>query len=105
MRPFDLGRAGKGKSYALTATGSHPELEGVDFSTAPDVSWLHKMQLKPGAVVLAKAGEYPAIVKMKYGKGTVIACTMAPHGDPARPFWKGDGWKKFLLNCSKINQN
>lgn len=105
MKPFDLGWAGKGKSYTLRASGSHPELEGVDFSTAPDVPWLHKMQLKPGAVILAKAGEYPAIVKMKYGKGTVIACTMAPHGDPARPFWKGDGWKKFLLNCSKINQN
>ena len=105
MKPFDLGWAGKNMTYKLKKTGNSPELDGVDFSGAADVPWLHKVQLKPEAVVLAKAGEYPAIVKMKYGKGTVIACTMAPMGDPESPFWLGEGWKKFLLNCSKINKN
>ncbi|MBE6406079.1 MAG: hypothetical protein E7040_08665 [Lentisphaerae bacterium] len=105
LKPFELCSPGKRKSFVLKVTGKDPVLAGVDFSASPDVPWLHKMQLKPGAEVLAVAGPHPAIVKMKYGKGVVIACTMTPLGNPAKPFWLGDAWKKFLVNCSKLNKN
>ena len=105
MKPFDHIWAGKGKAFLLNPAEKAPELSGVDFSSGPQAAWLHQVELKPGARVLVKAGDYPAIVKWRYGKGTVVACTLSPMGEPEKPFWLWDGWKIFLRNCSRINQN
>ena len=105
MKPFDHIWAGKGQAFQLKPAGKAPELSGVDFSSGPQTAWLHQVELKPGARVLVKAGDYPAIVKWRYGKGTVVACTLSPMGEPEKPFWLWDGWKIFLRNCSRINQN
>lgn len=104
MKPFDHIWAGKGQAFQLNPAEKAPELSGVDFSSGPQSAWLHQVELKPGARVLVKAGDYPAIVKWRYGKGTVVACTLSPMGEPEKPFWLWDGWKIFLRNCSRTNQ-
>lgn len=103
LKPFDLVWSGKTSYYPLKIDKKAPEFAGVDFSGNDQVAWYHKLKLKPGAVVLARANGDPVIVKYKYGKGTVIGCTLSPMGRAPNPWWLGPGWQKFLINCSKIN--
>ncbi|MBE6404722.1 MAG: hypothetical protein E7040_01720 [Lentisphaerae bacterium] len=101
MAPFDLKWCGKGKSMIVKKKADDPLLAGVDFSSKPQIQWYHAVKLKKGAKVLAEADGKPVIVKYPYGKGTVIACTFAPFGEPERAFWYSDTWKAFMKNCSK----
>ena len=103
MKPFDFTWAGKGKNLILRKKTNDPLLKGVDFSKQPQVQWYHDVKLKKGAVVLAELSNgKPGIVKYKYGKGTVIACTITPFGTPENPWWLWDGWFTFMKNCSNI---
>lgn len=105
MKPFDFTWAGKGKNLTLKAKTTDPLLKNVDFSKNPQVQWYHDVKLKKGAVVLAELSNgKPGIVKYKYGKGTVIACTIAPFGTPDNPWWLWDGWATFMKNCSEITK-
>lgn len=105
MKPFDFKWAGKGKNLILRKKTDDPLLRGVDFSKQPQVQWYHDVQLKKGAKVLAELSNgKPGIVKYKYGKGTVIACTITPFGTPANPWWLWDGWFTFMKNCSKVTK-
>lgn len=106
MNPFDLVWSGKEKFFELRkASGTHEELTGLDFSKKIQAAWVHKVKLKKGTEVLVFADSFPAIAKKTYGKGMVIACTLAPLGIPENPWWSWTGWKTFLENCCKINQN
>lgn len=103
MKPFDFTWVGKGKTLILRKKTDDPLLKGVDFSKQPQVQWYHDVKLKKGAVVLAELSNgKPGIVKYKYGKGTVIACTITPFGTPKNPWWLWDGWFTFMKNCSNI---
>ena len=95
--PFDLTWAGKGKSWPLAAPAgaSHPVLNGVSFAQNPRVFWHHFVTPRKDAMVVLKAGDQPALVLGRYGKGKVAVLTLSPTGEGApgeTEWWKWDGW-------------
>ncbi len=62
--------------------------------------WLHRLQPKPGAKVVLKAGDQPFLIVGTFGKGRVAACAgtvlgTSPTGK--QPFWEGKDWPKVLF--------
>jgi hypothetical protein len=63
--------------------------------------WIHDVDLKEKAEVLANTDGKPAVVQWKYGKGKVVAITATVLGEPKNPFWENQKWKDFLLEIIK----
>ena len=100
--PFDLKWAGKGKSWPLKAARSeHSVLDNLSFKQQPRVFWHHFMTPKKGAVVVLKAGNRPALVLGRYGKGKVAALSLSPTGVGSKgevQWWDWDGWFPLVQN-------
>lgn len=100
--PFDLKWAGKGKSWPLApASGDSPVLAGVSFAQNPKVFWHHFVTPKNGTEVLLKAGDQPALIFGRYGKGKVAVLTLSPTGEGApgeTQWWDWDGWGPLVKN-------
>ncbi|MBI3877105.1 MAG: hypothetical protein HY300_14305 [Verrucomicrobia bacterium] len=98
--PFDLKWAGKGRSWPLTAT-SHTVARGLSFEQSPRVFWRHIVTPKDGADVVLTAGEHPALVVGRYGKGRVAVWTPSPTGEAANgetAWWEWNDWAKLMKN-------
>ncbi len=100
--PFDLKWAGKGRSWRLTpALANHAVLGGVPFDQQPRVFWHHFLTPKKGSVVALKAGDKPALVLGRYGKGKVAALSLSPTGVGRKgevQWWDWDGWFPLVRN-------
>jgi len=100
--PFDLKWAGKGKSWELApAKADHPVLKGVSFDGKPRVFWHHFVTPKEDTEVVLNAGEQPALVLGRYGKGKVAVLTLSPTGiggEGEIPWWDWDGWFPLVRN-------
>jgi len=100
--PFDLKWAGKGKSWALKpAKEGHPILKGVSFAQNPRVFWHHFVTPKAGAMVVLKAGDKPALITGRYGKGKVAVLTLSPTGlggEGETQWWDWEGWFPLVKN-------
>jgi len=100
--PFDLKWAGKGKSWKLKPTSSkHVVLLDVPFDQQPRVFWHHFLTPKKGSVVALNAGDKPALVLGRYGKGKVAALSLSPTGVGAKgevQWWDWDGWFPLVRN-------
>ena len=100
--PFDLKWAGKGKSWALTpAQKGSPVLEGVSFAEDPRVFWHHFVTPKRRAQVVLRAGDQPALVVGRHGKGQVAVLTLSPTGVGAAgetAWWDWEGWAPLVQN-------
>ena len=59
--------------------------------------WIHDVDVKDTAEVLANIDGKPAAVQWKYGKGQVVAVTATVLGEPEDPFWENQKWQDFLL--------
>jgi uncharacterized membrane protein len=71
----------------------------VSFGEQPRAYYTQTLVPKPGAVVELKAGEAPAIVSGRFGKGRVVACALTIHGTPQDgrlPFWDWAAWPQVL---------
>jgi len=84
--------------------GSPPVESSSGPPASPALLWRHDVALKPGADVLAHAGEHPIAARARCGKGQalVFAGTVLGEARPdARPFWECPEWKtlarKLLL--------
>ena len=100
--PFDLHWAGKGRSWPLTpAAAPHPLLAGVSFDPGPRVFWRHFVAPKAGAEVVLEAGDQPAVVLGRCGRGKVAVLTLSPTGE-ANPgeveWWAWGGWPQLVKN-------
>ncbi len=69
---------------------------------APRAYWMHQIAgLQPGAEVVMKAGDRPAIVTAKVGEGRVAAVLLTPWGVPAEGqtgFWEYRLWPRHLAS-------
>ena len=100
--PFDLKWAGKGASWELTpANADHAILKRVPFDEKPRVFWHHFVTPKAGAEVVLHAGDQPALILGKYGKGKVAVLTLSPTGIGAESetqWWDWKGWFPLVRN-------
>lgn len=68
--------------------------------TAPRVYWMHDIAgLQPGAQVVMRAGDRPAIVTAQVGQGRVAAVLLTPWGVPGEGqtgFWEYRLWPRHL---------
>ncbi len=100
--PFDLKWAGKGKSWDLIpAKADDPLLAGVSFEQKPKVFWHHFVTPKAGTQVVLTAGDKPALILGRYGKGKVALFTLSPTGKEAPgevAWWNGNGWFPLVKN-------
>ena len=97
--PFDIKWEKEGLPF-VSAT-SHPILEGVDLSAAPQIYWIHEARPKPSANVVLKAGDRPLLVLGTRGKGRVAAFLGTPMGKAPEgklPFWQWKQWDKLMRN-------
>lgn len=100
--PFDLKWPGKGKSWKLQPAGDNRAvLRHVPFDQEPRVFWHHFLTPKKDAIVVLKAGDRPALILGRYGKGKVAALSLSPTGVGAPsevPWWDWDGWVPLVRN-------
>ena len=100
--PFDLKWAGKGKSWKLQPTkDDHAVLQDISFDQEPRVFWHHFLTAKKNSMVVLKAGDKPALVFGRYGKGNVAALSLSPTGVGAQgevQWWDWDGWFPLVQN-------
>jgi uncharacterized membrane protein len=100
--PFDLKWAGQGKSWKLKPNGTdHAVLGNVAFDQEPRVFWHHFLTPKKDSIVMLQAGDKPALVVGRYGKGKVAALSLSPTGVGAQgevPWWDWDGWFPLVRN-------
>lgn len=100
--PFDLKWAGKGKSWKLKPTkAEHAVLRDISFDQQPRVFWHHFLSPKKDSTVVLKAGDKPALVFGRYGKGKVAALSLSPTGVGAKSeaeWWAWDGWFPLVRN-------
>lgn len=101
-RPFDFIDT---KGVTITRVGKDPILDNdIPWDQKIAVRYLHKAKVKPGAKVLAKAGEYPFIVSWVTGpkKSRVVCILGAPMGSIDKsygiPFWQWNKWPYLLRN-------
>ncbi len=70
--------------------------------TAPRVYWMHEIGgLQPGAQVVMKAGDRPAVVTAQVGQGRVAAVLLTPWGVPGdgqTGFWEYRLWPRHLAS-------
>ena len=79
----------------------HVVVKGFHISESPMVFWIHEAKPKPGASVLLNAGERPALVTGRYGKGRIAAFLVTPMGEAPegkKAFWETEDWKQILQN-------
>lgn len=85
-------------------------LTGWGTKNSPVVIWRHRFNgLKPGAEVLLKAGDLPAIVVGQWQKGRVGAIGATCYGIPPKgttPFWDWPEWPKVMAETIRrlVNQ-
>ena len=98
--PFDLKWAGKDKSWPLSAT-DHPIARGLSFNQTPRVYWQHFLTPKDGARTTLEAGDHPALIVGRYGKGRVATLALSPMGSPKKgetAWWAWNDWPQLLKN-------
>lgn len=96
---FDLKWEKQGQAFA--AAMAHPIVDGIDWSDAPMVYWIHKVTPKPEAETTIKAGDYPLLVTGRHGQGRVAAFMGTPLGlapEGQTPFWEWNGWPTLIGN-------
>lgn len=74
-------------------------LDKLDWSKAPKLYWIHKVEAKPGAEVLLVAGDMPVLAVGDVDKGRVAVFAGSVMGAPAEgnlPFWEWDGMPKVF---------
>jgi uncharacterized membrane protein len=76
-----------------------PGGDGLRGSPLPVVTYLHRVQAKPGAHVWVSAGGEPFLVAGSAGEGRVVCVLGIPWGEEGGqtlPFWAWDGWVHLL---------
>lgn len=95
---IDLGP--DGAQIKLTETdGDWPAFAN---QSMPYVRYLHKVALKPGAIVLAMAKEYPFIVAGRFGEGRVVCVLGRAEGRMSKahlPFRQWQHWPLLLRDA------
>ncbi|MCX5661906.1 MAG: glutamine amidotransferase [Planctomycetota bacterium] len=74
----------------------------ADWSKAPLVFCLDASPVKPGAEVLATAGDKPVVVAQSVGKGRVVvvlANCIGNYADGALPYWLWPDYPRLLAAC------
>ncbi len=101
-KPFDFIDT---KGAAITPVCKDPILDNdVPWNEKIAVRYLHKVKVKPGAKVLAKAGAHPFIVSWTTGprKSRVVCILGAPMGNIDKskgvPFWQWKFWPYLVRN-------
>jgi len=94
---FDLRKA-EGRAQVLRAADGQEATQGIEFSEAPRNLFFHEVKVKPGAVVLLRAGDEPILTTWRVGKGAVYAMTGTPLGESEEgmPWWRWEGWQTLL---------
>ena len=72
-----------------------PWLEAISTAAKPRVYYAHKVTVKPGGLVLVRAGKEPFLVAGTYGAGRVICVLGVAWGEPGpgeTPFWAWNDW-------------
>jgi len=101
LQPFDLKWEKSGISFSPVA--EHKIVKGLDFGKQPTVWWIHRLKPRADAQVVMKAGDYPALILGRCGKGKIAVFTGTPMGQPGQgqaPFWEWEGWLKLLQNTA-----
>lgn len=76
-----------------------PVIIDTPLAGKPAVKYMHKLQPKGNAAVLARAGKYSFVIGAGYGKGKVITCLGMPCGQfsaTETPFWEWPKWPEFI---------
>lgn len=92
----DLKKTDDGGLLRATISGVWGPLDPEGKAAAP---YVHvPAQLKPDAVVWAKAGEFPFLVAHYPGRGTAAVLLASPLGtlDQGTPFWRSEAWARML---------
>ena len=61
--------------------------------------WLHDVEPKPGATVVLKAGDRPALITGTTGKGRVAVMAVTPLGEAPTEglvWWQWPGWENVM---------
>ena len=72
---------------------------GTPYPDQPALYWLHEIQPRPGATILAYAGAHPIALTSSRGKGqvTVFAGAVLGEATPTtKPFWESGSWLALL---------
>jgi uncharacterized membrane protein len=96
-RTFDLARCQPPAPLAPADASLFPA--GIDWSRSPQCLWLHRVEVKPAAKVLVKAGEDPFLVVGSYGKGRAAVCLGTVLGkvpQDGHPFWQWQDWPRVM---------
>lgn len=99
-RRLDLERNDAGLPLRPAAEGFFPA--DIRWTMNPQAYCLDRSPLKPDAEVLAKAGDFPAIVGRQVGQGRVITLLVNHLGNPAEqslPYWKWADWPRVVASC------
>ncbi len=94
--PFD--RIQAKPPLLMQATGTHPIVQGLDFSEKLLVVWYHDITVKPDSRVILEASGKPIVVVRRVGKGRVVAFlgTVLGETNNGTAFWKTRMWRKLL---------
>jgi len=88
LKPFDLRPFGSEQPLGLKGAGP---LAGLTLPERATANWLHDLAPKPGATVALTAGDRPALVLGKHGKGRIAMLALAPLGDDIpRAWWRSN---------------
>ena len=81
--------------------GAPISIDGME-GKPPILHYLHKVELKSGAKVMASAAGRPVVVGGEYGSGRVVCVLAIPWGGTesgGTPFWEWEGWPYFLRDA------
>jgi len=70
-------------------------LGSLPWSARPRLYWMHRVKPRPKAEVLARAGDRPAVMSWRYGRGTVLLFAGTVEGEAGAgqtAVWEWKGW-------------
>ena len=86
----------------LSAVAGNLWLKESDFGQDPRAYFMHRVTLKPDAIVFVRAGEDPFLVGGSSGAGRVMCVLGWPYGDPGTndtAFWDWSDWVYLFRNA------
>jgi hypothetical protein len=103
LKPFDLRPLGTGAPLPLRGVGP---LAGLKLPADAAANWLHTLEPKPGATVALTAGDHPALVLGKHGKGRIAMLALAPLGeDIPGAWWRSEAGQTITTAACRLLLN
>jgi uncharacterized membrane protein len=109
LLPCTLGEGPRLKAGTPLILEPGSDSEGVlpanlAWALKPHVYYYHTLKAKPGAMVLARAGERPLLIAGTFGKGRVAVFGISPEGDPPADqlaFWDWSDLPRLMAAVSR----